>query len=320
MGGGADATQFPAGQHRLEQVGSVHGTAGSGPGAHDGVDLVDEDHRIRDGPELFHDGLETALEFTAVAGAGQDQTHIEGVDLDVLELFGDLPLGDAQGQAFGQCGFAHTGIAHEQGIVLAATAQDLDGPVQFFLTSHQGVDPALTGTGGELGGVLFQNILPGFALFLPFGRIGGHPPGSAPFRHAVRDEGQRIQAIHSLTRQEVVGIAVLFIQDGHEQVAQLHLAPSRSVDMPQGPFEHPLHAGRLMDLVFSSTCISLRKKPSSCSRNTATLAPLPSSSRRPGATVVNENRMCSTVSNSCRRRCTSWTATFKTSWTAALSI
>ena len=215
------------------------------------MDLVDEDHRIRDGPELFHDGLETTLEFTAVAGAGQDQTHIEGVDLDVLELFGDLPLGDAQGQAFGQCGFAHTGIAHEQGIVLAATAQDLDGPVQFFLTSHQGVDPALTGTGGELGGVLFQNILPGFALFLPFGRIGGHPPGSAPFRHAVRDEGQRIQAIHSLTRQEVVGIAVLFIQDGHEQVAQLHLAPSRSVDMPQGPFEHPLHAGRLMDLVFS---------------------------------------------------------------------
>ena len=251
MGGGADAAQLPAGQHGLEQVGSVHGTAGSGPGPHDGMDLVDEDHRIRDVLELFHDGLETAFELTAIAGTGQDQAHIEGVDLDVLELFGDLPLGDAQGQTFGQCGLAHTGIAHEQGIVLAAAAQDLDGPVQLFLTSHQGIDLAVTGTGGELGGVFFQDILPGLALFLLPGGIGGHAPGSAPFRHTVRDEGQRVQTVHSLTRQEVVSVAVLFIQDGHEQVAQFHLAPSRSVDVPQGPFEHPLHTGGLVDFVLA---------------------------------------------------------------------
>ena len=106
-------------------------------------------------------------------------------------------------------------------------------------------------TGGELGGVLFQNVLPGFAFFLLPGGIGGHAPGSASFRHTVRDEGQRVQTIHSLTRQEVVGIAVLFIQDGHEQVAQFHLAPSRSVDMAQGPFEHPLHTGGLMDFVLA---------------------------------------------------------------------
>ena len=48
-----------------------------------------------------------------------------------------------------------------------------------------------------------------------------------------------------------MGIAVLFIQDGHEQVAQFHLAPPRSVDVPQGPFEHPLHTGGLVDFVLA---------------------------------------------------------------------
>ena len=48
-----------------------------------------------------------------------------------------------------------------------------------------------------------------------------------------------------------MGIAVLLIQDGHEQVAQFHLAPTRSVDMPQGPFEHPLHTRGLMDFMLA---------------------------------------------------------------------
>ena len=42
QGGGADAVQFAAGQHRLEQVAGVHGALGLAR-AHDGVQLIDEE-------------------------------------------------------------------------------------------------------------------------------------------------------------------------------------------------------------------------------------------------------------------------------------
>ena len=44
-GGGADATQFATGQHRLEQVAGIHGST-AGSCSHHGVDLVDEQHDL----------------------------------------------------------------------------------------------------------------------------------------------------------------------------------------------------------------------------------------------------------------------------------
>ena len=57
-GGGADHAQLAPGQHRLEHVGGVHAPLG-GPGADDGVQLVDEgDHLALGGLDLVEGGLE----------------------------------------------------------------------------------------------------------------------------------------------------------------------------------------------------------------------------------------------------------------------
>ena len=45
-GRGADEAQLTAGEHRLEHVARVHGRLAGGPGADDGVQLVDEGHDL----------------------------------------------------------------------------------------------------------------------------------------------------------------------------------------------------------------------------------------------------------------------------------
>ena len=57
QGGGANAAQFPAGQHRFEQVAGIHGTAAR-TRTHHGVDLIDEQHDLAlGGGHLLEHGL-----------------------------------------------------------------------------------------------------------------------------------------------------------------------------------------------------------------------------------------------------------------------
>ena len=67
-GCGADATQFPSGQHGLEQIARIHGTTGS-TRTHHGVDFVDKQHDLTFRSRyFFQDGFQAFFEFTAVFG------------------------------------------------------------------------------------------------------------------------------------------------------------------------------------------------------------------------------------------------------------
>ena len=84
-GGGTNAAQFAAGQHRLEQVAGIHGTTG-GPGSHHGVDFIDEQHDLTIAAgDFFEHGLEPFFELTAVLSAGNQGAHIQGNQLPVLQ-------------------------------------------------------------------------------------------------------------------------------------------------------------------------------------------------------------------------------------------
>ena len=65
----AHALQLAAGEHRLHHVGGVDGALG-GAGAHDGVQLVDEEHHVLGALDLVERALEALLELAAVLGAG----------------------------------------------------------------------------------------------------------------------------------------------------------------------------------------------------------------------------------------------------------
>ena len=75
--GRADAVQFAAREHRLEQVASVHRAVGLA-GADDGVQFVDEQKDVAVALfDFVEHGLEPFLEFAAELGARDQRAHIE---------------------------------------------------------------------------------------------------------------------------------------------------------------------------------------------------------------------------------------------------
>src|SRR5699024_7145436 len=83
-GGRPDGLQLTAGQHRLQDAGSVDCAFG-GTGTDEGVDLVDEQDDVTAGADLLEDLAQPLLEITAVAGSGDQGAQVQGVELLVLE-------------------------------------------------------------------------------------------------------------------------------------------------------------------------------------------------------------------------------------------
>src|SRR3546814_2392925 len=72
----ADAADHAARQRGLEQVRRIHRAARGCTGTDDGVDLVDEQARVRQTSELGHDLFQPLLEITPVPGTGEPRYPI----------------------------------------------------------------------------------------------------------------------------------------------------------------------------------------------------------------------------------------------------
>ena len=121
QGGRADAVQFAARQHRLEQIGGVHRALGLA-GAQQLVHLVDEEDDLALGCfDLVEHALEAFLELTAVLGAGDQAAEVERDDGAVLEAFRHVALDDAHRQALDDRGLADAGFADQHRVVLGAS-------------------------------------------------------------------------------------------------------------------------------------------------------------------------------------------------------
>jgi hypothetical protein len=159
IGRRADATQVARRQHGLDQVGGVHHAARGRPGTDDGVDLVDEQDRVALPLELCEHRLEALLEVAAILGPGDQTAEVQRVDHGVAQDLRNLGVHDLLGQAFGNGGLAHTGLADEQRIVLAPPAEDLDGALDLEVAPDQRIDPALASHLVEIGGEAFQRAV-----------------------------------------------------------------------------------------------------------------------------------------------------------------
>ena len=157
-GGGADAAQVAAAEHRLENVGGIHRPARGGPGADYGVNLVDEQDGIAPFAQRADHPLEALLEVAAELGAGEQGAEIEADDAGVAECRRDRALGDAQRDPFHDGGLADAGVADQHGAVLVAPAQDLQGTVDLIFAPDQGIDGAVGGARGEIGSVALQQL------------------------------------------------------------------------------------------------------------------------------------------------------------------
>jgi len=96
---GSDGSEFAAGQRGLENVGGIHRSL-SAAGTHEGVYLVDEQYDVAFGVcHLFDDALEPFLKLTLVFRSGHQGTHVERVELLVLQVLGHVATHDALGQS-----------------------------------------------------------------------------------------------------------------------------------------------------------------------------------------------------------------------------
>ncbi len=156
--GGADHAQLATGEHRLDHVAGVH-RALSRAGANDGVELVDERDDLTGGVgDLLEHRLEALLELAAVFRTGEHRAEVEGDDALVLQALGHVAVGDAPSQPLHDGGFADTGLADEDGVVLRAPGQHLDDPADLLVASDDGVDLAVAGSGREVLAVALERL------------------------------------------------------------------------------------------------------------------------------------------------------------------
>jgi len=137
-GGGAHAAELAPREGGLQEVGGVHRPLGR-PGAHEGVELVDEEDDVFRLGDFLHYPLQTLLEFASILGAGYDRGEVEDQKPFADEISGNPLADDTFREALDNCGLPHPGFPDEHGIVLCPPRQDLDDPPDLVLASDDRV-------------------------------------------------------------------------------------------------------------------------------------------------------------------------------------
>ncbi|MNM93621.1 hypothetical protein D3C81_1060010 [compost metagenome] len=249
-GGRADAANVTRRQQRLEQVGRIHHPTRGRTGTDDGVDLVDEQDRLRTLAQLAKQRLEALLEITAVLGTGQQCTQVEGIHHTLRQQVWHLTIDDTLGQAFGNGGLADTGLTHQQRVVLAASREDLSDTLDLLLTPDQRVDAPGTRQFVQVAGISVQRIAGGrrFTAFFILHVLVTFGVGAVT-RHLGDTMGDVVDHIdpgHALLLEQEHGLTFLFAEDRHQHVGASHFALAGALHMEHGTLQHTLEAqGRL---------------------------------------------------------------------------
>ena len=124
------------------------------------MQLVDEEDDLPLG--LFHlveDGLQPLLKLAPVLGPGHQGAHVQGEDGLVLQGGGHVSLDDPLGQALGDGGFAHAGLADEHRVILGLAGEDADHVADLVVPADHRVQLVLPGPLHQVGAVLFQGVV-----------------------------------------------------------------------------------------------------------------------------------------------------------------
>jgi hypothetical protein len=155
----ADGVQLAAGEHRLEQVGGVHRPFGRA-GAHDGVQLVDEQDDLALGVlDLLQHRLQALFELAAVLGTGDQRTQVERHDALVLQALGHVAADDALGEALGDGRLAHARLADQHRVVLGPPREHLDDATDLLVAPDDRVELAIARVAGQVAAVLLQCLV-----------------------------------------------------------------------------------------------------------------------------------------------------------------
>ena len=223
--GRAHALELAAGEGRLEHVRRVQAARGAA-GAHDGVELVDEQDQVGVRLGLLDDGLEALLEVAAVFGAGHHRGDVQRQDAFLREGGGDVPGGDPEGDALHDGGLAHAGLADEHRVVLLAPPEDLDHAGDLHVTPHDRVQLPFAGRFREVVAELLEVdalVLGRLALFslLLAVALGGLLLLLLDLQQALGlHEREHPAVVHAAAAEEGLAVAVRGAAQGEQEVVR----------------------------------------------------------------------------------------------------
>ena len=155
----ADAAQFTAREHRLQEVARVHRALGC-TRADDRMHFVDEEQdltvRLRD---LVQDRLQAFLELAAELCTRDERTHVERVERLVLQRFRHVARHDTACKPLDDRRLADARFADEHRVVLRAARQDLDRAANFLVAADHRIDLSLPRRVREVASVLFERLV-----------------------------------------------------------------------------------------------------------------------------------------------------------------
>ena len=169
-GGGADALELTASERGLEDVRRVDGALRRA-GSDEGVHLVDEEDDVVVSLDLIHELLEALLELTAVLGARDEQTHVEGHHALALQRLRHVVGGDLLRQSLRDGRLTDAGFADEARVVLGTAAENLRDADDLVGAADAGIELGLLSLLGEVG-----------SEFLERGRLGPARGATRPGR------------------------------------------------------------------------------------------------------------------------------------------
>ena len=156
--GRTDALEFASCQHRLEQVGRIHGTFGL-TGSDQVMKLIDEENDLTVCLlYLIQYAFETFLKFTAVLRTGNHCAHIQFDQTLVGKSQRYIIFHDPPCETFYDCGFTNARFTDQNRIVLCLSGKDLDHPADLFISSDDRIDPSVFYILYQIMSVLLQGI------------------------------------------------------------------------------------------------------------------------------------------------------------------
>ena len=159
QGGGTDGTELTTGEGWLQNVGGIHRTLTTA-GTYQRVDLIDEEDDaafcLR---HLVDDALQALLKLTLILRTCHQRTHIEGIELFVLQVLWHVATYDTTCQTFHDGGLTSTWLTNQDRVVLRMTGEDLQQTTDLIVTPDHRVELTLTRHINKVLGVLLQTLV-----------------------------------------------------------------------------------------------------------------------------------------------------------------
>ncbi len=157
--GGPDAMKLAAGQHRFQQITSIHGAFGFS-GTHHRMHLINKENNFSVGIlHFFEDCFQPFFKFTPKLGPGNQSPHIQGNQFFLFQTFRYVLADNTLSQTFDNGSFTNPRFTNQNRIILSPPGKDLDHPPNFFIPADNRIKLSLACRPSQIKTVFLQSLI-----------------------------------------------------------------------------------------------------------------------------------------------------------------